>query len=296
MPEQAKNTLFSLSSTYQNGVFEEDYEVIVIENSSDRPMGKEGIEGLRGNFRYYYREETRPTPVFAINFGREIAKGNHIGLMIDGARMATPGMIRAILQASRIDKNAAVAVPGYHLGKTVQQEAMKSGYDENTESGLLKSINWPHNGYRLFDIGCFSATSRAGYFLPIGESNCFTISKSLWDKVGGIDLRFTETGGGQSNLDFYKRVCELPDTELIILAGEGTFHQFHGGVTTGQRKEVRDQTMQAHFKQYEDIRGEQYKAPNKKAMIFGHIPDNALSYMAHSVKVAQEKLIKNKPQ
>lgn len=294
MPEQARNTLISLSTDYQKGVFEEEYEVIVVENASDRPMGKAGIEGLSGNFRYYYREETLPTPVFAVNFGAEKARGAHIAIMIDGARVATPGMIRAILQASRISKKAIVSVPGYHLGKMVQQEAMNSGYNEETEKTLMKSINWPRDGYRLFDIGCFSATSQSGFFQPIGESNCFTVPRAIWKQTGGIDLRFTETGGGQANLDFYKRVCELPGTELVLLAGEGTFHQFHGGVTTGQKKEIRDKTMQDHFDQYKSIRGEYYRAPIKKALIFGSIPVNALRYMEHSVKKTQEKLEKSK--
>ena len=214
MPEQAKRTLLSLSLDYQQGVFPEDYEVIVIENASTRPMGKEGIAGLKGNFRYYYRDEKLPTPVPAINFAASIAKGRSIGLMIDGARMASPGMVRHILLASNVSKNAVVGVPGYHLGAKVQQEAMGSGYNEETEATLLKSINWPKDGYRLFNIACASATSRPGFFSALGESNCICVPRHIWKRLNGIDSRFTETGGGQANLDFYKRVCELKDTEF----------------------------------------------------------------------------------
>jgi hypothetical protein len=252
-------------------------------------MGKEGISCLQGNFRYYYRDEKLPTPVPAINFAASIAKGRNIGLMIDGARMASPGMIKHILLASRMAKNTVVAVPGYHLGYQVQQEAMSSGYDENTEAELLKSINWPKDGYRLFDIACTSATSKPGFFRPLGESNCISVPRAIWKRLDGIDDRFTETGGGQANLDFYKRVSDLNDIELVLLAGEGTFHQFHGGVTTGTKGEEREKIMQAHFEQYKSIRGEYYTPPTRRPMIFGTITNPALQFMDSSLKSAKAK-------
>jgi glycosyltransferase involved in cell wall biosynthesis len=288
MPEQAKRTLYSLSAAYQEGVLASEYEIIVVENASDRPMGENVLKDLSGNFRYFYRHETLPTPVFAVNFGADKAEGELIGVMIDGARMATPGMIKNILQASRVSNNAVIGVPGYHLGDKVQQEAMNSGYNEEVEAGLLHSIGWPENGYRLFDIGCFSATSRPGFFQAIDEVNCLVIPRHIWSILGGIDQRFTGLGGGLANLDLYKRACEYKDTELITLPGEGTFHQFHGGATTGQKKEKRDKTMQDIFNQYIEIRGEKYARPRRRAKLYGHIPDNALPYMDHSVKVAMK--------
>ena len=56
MPEQADNTLFSLSCLYQNEVGLDDYEVIVVENSSDQVLGRERAERHGANFRYFYRE------------------------------------------------------------------------------------------------------------------------------------------------------------------------------------------------------------------------------------------------
>ena len=286
MPRQARNTLYSLSAAYQQGVNHRDYEVIVVENTSDQMLGPEGIEGLQGNFRYYERQENRPTPVYAIDFGVKQTKGGLIGLMIDGARMATPTMVKTILQASRISSNTVVAVPGYHLGQTVQQEAMNSGYNEQVETELLDSIDWKNNGHRLFEIGCFSATSQPGFFRPIAESNCLVMPRRLWNKVGGIDMGFTTAGGGLANLDLYKRVCELEETELIITPGEGTFHQFHGGVTTGQKKEIRDKSMAEHFEQYLQLRGCEYTPPQKQASIYGKISASAMPYMQHSVNMA----------
>ncbi len=290
MPRQARNTLYSLSSAYQRGVAERDYEVIVIENASDQMLGSAGIEGLSGNFRYYERQETRPTPVYAIDYGVKQTRGGLIGLMIDGARMATPTMVKTVLQASGVSANAVVAVPGYHLGHTVQQEAMNSGYNEEVECELLDSIDWKKNGHRLFEIGCFSATSQPGFFRPIAESNCLVVPRRIWNKIGGIDMGFTTAGGGLANLDLYKRICELEETELIITAGEGTFHQFHGGVTTGQKKEIRDKSMEEHFQQYQQLRGKKFSPPQKQASIFGKISPSAMSYMEHSVDMAMKHI------
>lgn len=288
MPEQAKKTIYSLSTHYQRDVKEEDYEIIVMENPSSNLLGKEAAESIAANVRYFYYSETLPTPVNAMNYGVEQAKGDWVGVMIDGARMVTPGMINYILAARRLSPNAIIAVPGYHLGHKVQQEAMLEGYDENAEIELLKTINWPEDGYRLFEVGCLSGTSAAGYFKPIGECNCFGMSKTLWNKLGGYDTRFTETGGGQCNLDLYKRAVELPETILITLLGEGSFHQFHGGITTGTKGEARLKAMQDHFNQYTAIRGESYQPPTKRAVYLGTLPDSALKFVRHGASVVMK--------
>lgn len=294
MPEQARKTLLSLSTAYQRGIAEEDYEVIVVENASDKNMDPQVIAELPKNFRYFLRNETLPTPVPAIHEGVNHARGKIIGLMIDGARMASPGLVRHILLASRLSRNTVISVPGYHLGNTVQQEAIRSGYNEDTERALLESIAWPKDGYRLFEISCMSATSKSGFFRPMGESNCFCVPRHIWNRVGGVDKRFTCSGGGQANLDFYKRVCELDDIDLVLLAGEGTFHQYHGGITTGTMGAEREKIMQEHFEQYRSLRGEYYRAPTRRPMLFGNISDHVLSFMDHSVKAAMPNHHKEK--
>ena len=286
MPEQADNTLFSLSCLYQNEVGLDDYEVIVVENSSDQVLGRERAERHGANFRYFYREEPLPTPVPATLFGVSVARSDLLGLMIDGARMATPGLVEHIIKASRSHENAVVAVPGYHLGDSVQQESLHLGYDEREEAKLLKSIDWPSDGYRLFDIACFSRSNENGFFRPNAECNCLSIPRHIWEAVGGIDRRFTETGGGQANPDLYKRVCEHPGIELVVIPGEGTFHQFHGGVTTGTAGEERERHMQNHFEQYKSLRGSYYESPQTPTRLYGAMPDNAVRFMQRSLERA----------
>lgn len=285
MPEQARKTLHSLSTAYQVGVDADDYEVIVVENESDQLLGEAAVRDIPGNFRYFLRQETRPTPVFAVNFGAAQASGTHIAIVIDGARMCTPGVISYMLAAARLSPAAVTAVPGYHLGHELQQVSILNGYDEAAEAQLLTSIQWPADGYRLFDIACLSGSCASGFFKPIGESNCFVVPKTVFERLGGFDEGFTETGGGQVNLDFYKRAIDLPETQLVILLGEGSFHQIHGGVTTGTKGAHREETMAAHFAQYGKLRGEAYSPPGKRAIYLGAIPDSALKYIRHSSTV-----------
>jgi hypothetical protein len=285
MRRQAMNTLRSLASCYQIGVNDSDYEVIVVENASSELLDPAEVAAIGPQFRYVLRHEREQTPVHAINYGASIARAAMIAVMIDGARMLTPGVLSFTLAAQRLSANAVVSVPGYHLGERLQQEAMLSGYDETVEQQLLAGIAWPEDGYRLFEIGCLSGTSIGGYFKPIGESNFVAVSRDVWARLGGFDPRFDESGGGQVNLDFYRRAVELPQSVLILLPGEGSFHQFHGGITTGQAGEVRRQAMIAHFAQYTTLRGAPYCPPAKRPIYLGAYPDNNMTVMERSARM-----------
>ena len=281
MPVQALKTLHSLSTDYQQGVSAEDYEVIVVENESGQMLQESDINTLSGQFRYFHRQETQPTPVFAINYGASQASGSHICVMIDGARMVTPGVVSYMLAALRLaPSQAVVSVPGYHLGPKLQQLSVQEGYNEKCEAELLNNIDWPQNGYRLFEIACLSGTCGGGIFKPIGESNCICVSKETYQQLGGFDEAFISHGGGQVNLDFYKRAIELPGTLLFILPGEGSFHQLHGGATTGG-VEDRQRSMELLFEEYLSLRGEPYAPPDKRAIYLGAVPDAALKYIQH---------------
>ena len=120
MSQQLENTLLSLAPDYQQGVDSDDYEVIVIENSSSDNLSAEKVAALPDNFRYLLRAETAVSPVYAVNEGFAMCRAPFICLMIDGARMVSPGIIRTALQAYAISKNAIVAIPGYHLGQEEQ--------------------------------------------------------------------------------------------------------------------------------------------------------------------------------
>ncbi len=283
MPAQAKNTLESLRTNYQQDVQQEDFEVILVENESANLMDSQYIASLPSNFHYYKRAETQATPVHAINYGASRAKGRNICLMIDGARMLTPGVLKNILLGHKISDRAIVAIPGYHLGHKVQQENVSSGYGLEAEKELIRSIGWPNDGYRLFDIACLSSSSEPGFFLPNSESNCIIVPRDVWQAMGGCDTRFNLRGGGLVNLDFYKRACEFPGLVHVLILGEGTFHQFHGGVTTGGEDEkARAMFIEACEAQYAEIRGLEYASPVTEPIYLGQLPVYVNRFVYHS--------------
>lgn len=269
MPDQAEKTLYSLSPAYQQGVSESDYEVIVVENHSDRLLGEKRALQYASNVSYFHRHEALRSPVNAINFGAEQATGSHIAIMIDGARMVTPGVVRLALEAFRMAPNAAVSAPGYHIGHKLQQVAVNEGYDEKAEAKLLGSIEWPKDGYRLYDIAVLSGSCVGGFFRSNYESNFICMSVRKWQELGGMDPRYNDFGGGNANLDLYKRLLESPGTPFYLLFGEGSFHQFHGGVTTGTKKAERDVIYKALDDQDRAIRGEDRKPPDIRPILLG---------------------------
>lgn len=285
MPKQAMNTIYSLSCHYQKSVTVDDYEIIVIENKSEHTLDEQRLYKMGSNIRYQLRNETHSSPVFAINAAVELSRSKFVAIMIDGARMLSPGVVRATLDAIAISKNSIVAVPGYHLGSEPQQHAIKNGYNEEAETHLLQSIDWKNNGYKLFDIACFSGSSAEhGILQRVPESNFLTLPRKLFIELGGYDESFNSHGGGYANLDMFKRVCEQNKVRIFSPICEGTFHQYHGGATTGGDKGDRNKLMSTLTEQYKKLRGEEYTAPEIDQELIGKFRIEAKKYMEESLK------------
>ena len=160
MRREAPRTLYSLSAAHQRGVTAEDYEVVVVENGSSAPLSPEIVAGFGDNFRYFYLEDPPPSPAYALNFGVTRAAGDCLGLMIDGARMVTPGILSRALTGLGRFRRPVVATVGFHLGPDVQMRSIEAGYDQQAEDRLLERIDWPgEDGYRLFEISSLAASS-----------------------------------------------------------------------------------------------------------------------------------------
>ena len=62
-------------------------------------------------------------------------------------------------------------------------------------------------------------------------------------------------GGGFVNLDLWCRALELPGIRPVVLLGEGTFHQLHGGVATNAAPRSLAGSLEQWEAQYKAIRG-----------------------------------------
>ena len=102
MARELPRTLQSLSPGYQRNVSPEDYEVLVVDNGSPDPLGEEVVVGHGPNFRYHYIKDAKPSPVEAVNTGVSLTSGSIICVIIDGARLITPGVIHYGMMAFRM--------------------------------------------------------------------------------------------------------------------------------------------------------------------------------------------------
>ena len=271
MKREAPRTLFTLTPNYQN-IPPELYEVLVIDNGSTSPLGHDMVRSISEHFNYLYLEPSHPSPAMALNEGARRAKGQVLGFMIDGARMLSPGVLQYAIRASRGYRNPVISTLGFHLGLKPQQVSVSEGYNQEVEDQLLGSVDWRHNGYELFQIASFAGSSHFGWLAPIAESNCVFVTPETFNAIGGFEEAFDLPGGGIVNLDFYRRACELPQTELVVLLGEGSFHQFHNGATTGKNTQELEESLPALFEQYRQIRGKRYESPLVRCDYLGHAP------------------------
>src|SRR5437762_3137777 len=90
IPRELPRTLHALSASYQRHIDPNDYEVIVVDNGSNPPVDPAFVQSFPGHFRLVRMEQPSASPVAAVNRGIAEARGNLIGVMIDGARIASP--------------------------------------------------------------------------------------------------------------------------------------------------------------------------------------------------------------
>src|SRR3954469_20312203 len=93
MGEQIENTLRSLLPPYQRNIASDEFEIILVDNGSVE-MLPEKTRTLSSNLHYIYvpPDEARASPAAAINRAARTGHGPWLCLMIDGARMVTPGV------------------------------------------------------------------------------------------------------------------------------------------------------------------------------------------------------------
>lgn len=279
MARQAENTIYSLSPSHQREVSADDYEIVVVENESDDLLGATRAETLGSNVRYFLRQEAGVSPAPAVNFGRAQSRGRWLCLLVDGARMVTPRVVAYALAAFRMEPRATVVVPGYHLGEAEQHE--NPVHEVDAEQALLESIDWKSQGYRLFDVSCYSGGNRRGVFHPFMECNCVASPTDAFDAIGGADERFDLPGGGSVNLAIYRKLALRADAPLIVLPGEGSFHQFHGGVTTA-RVTGREEMLKEHREQLARLLGEPFQAPRREPVLLGAVTSHAQRFLEMS--------------
>jgi hypothetical protein len=284
MQRELPRTLRTLDPRFQRGIAADDYEVIVVDNGSAEPIAESVFDGFSGRIRTLRLESAPPSPARAANRGIALAEGRLVGLIVDGARMASPGLLGGAQRGARLAERPVITSPGFHLGPTRHSEAEEAGYDGRAEDTLLAELDWEIDGYRLFEISTPAHSSARGLFGAMGESSALFMPAVMWQELGGLDEAFALPGGGLVNHDTYRRACSLDGAQLVVLLGEGTFHQVHGGIATSGRL-TRDEMRS----EYERLRGVPYRPPTNEALYVGTVPDSALRYIESSAQLAARR-------
>jgi cephalosporin hydroxylase len=277
MRRESERTLHALTRIYQEGIDDLDYEVIAVENGSseDQKLGEEFVREFGPEFRYLdLGEEATPSPANALNRGVAVARGKAIALMIDGAHVLTPGAFRFGMLALEAYEPAVVITQPWYVGPGQQREAMKAGYDTAYEDRLFEEIEWPVDGYRLFEVGHF--VGDRDWFDGLAESNCILVPRSLLEQSGGMDEVFSMPGGGFANLDFYERMCSTAGVTVASVLGEASFHQMHGGTTTNEPGVAeRHENLSSYRQHYRQVRGRVFHGHGKYIHYVGSLPQAA---------------------
>src|SRR6266581_3867938 len=111
MAAQIKNTLRSLLPPYQRGVETTDYEIILIDNGSAKGLDEE-TRTISPNLQYIYLSpnESSPNPALAMNRAAALSRAPLLCLMIDGARLVTPGVLAWGMRLLKLAPGALVEV------------------------------------------------------------------------------------------------------------------------------------------------------------------------------------------
>ncbi len=281
MARELPRTIQSLLPPYQTGVDAADIEIIVADNGSSTPVDRADFPP-EADITVIRVEDGGVSPCRAVNRAAALARGELIAVVVDGARMASPGLLAAAIQASRIDPKAFVATLGFHLGPKVQQVSTAEGYDRAVEDNLLAGIGWPADGYRLFEISVLGESYLRGVLASPPETTFFVMNRCRFLDLGGFDENFRSLGGGLANFDVYVRALADPDAPLILLVGEGTFHQLHFGATTqegGVRRpapEGEGSLGELYAREYQALRGAAWTPSSRRPLLFGGVTHPAV--------------------
>lgn len=288
MARELPRTLRSLSPALQRDVDAGGYEVIVVDNGSRLPVDPTLAERFGGRLRLERLDPAPPSPARAANHGIGIAEGDLVGLVVDGARLVSPGLVAGAARAAVLAETPVITAPALHLGDTPHMRAAEVGYDQTAEDELLASSGWEEDAYRLFGLSSLAGSSGRGLFGPMGESSSLFLRRQAWRELGGLDERFALPGGGLVNHDLYRRACALPGAELIVLLGEGTFHQHHGGAATSGRH-----TWDEMHADYVAVTGSSHRPPPNQPLYVGKVSPSVLPLVERSARQAADRIAKH---
>ena len=118
-----------------------------------------------------------------MNRGLAESRGRAVALMVDGAHVLTPGVLRHGLAGLEAYDPAIVATQAWYVGPGQQGDVMRAGYDQAVEDALFKQIGWPATA-----TGCSRSATSPG--TATGSTDCGRATASscpaaCWNRSAG---------------------------------------------------------------------------------------------------------------
>lgn len=261
MERELPRTLWSLSRAFQQGAEDLTWEIIVVDNGSDRLPPAPAMDPAP---RILSARHPAPSPVGAMNEALALARGQIIGAWIDGARMASANLLASVARAAKTHHAPVIAVPNRQFGSGRQASTALQGYDRATEDALLAAAGWPDPAADLFAV---SWPEEPAPTAPMLESNALFLHRKTWAALNGYDPAFVEAGGGMCNPDMLDRAVRYPGTQFIRMSGVATFHQIHGGTSTSDESQAIRMVKEA-TRAYAALRGHPPRKQRARGWIF----------------------------
>lgn len=288
---EAENTLHSMTRAYQHIPAGVPYEVIAIDNGSAQPLSPERVSSFGPEFRYRFVSTKSVSPVAAINAACRDAAGDEVLVVIDGAHILSPGILNRTMDAFSLFPASFVATVPFHLGPKHQNQSVTEGYNQGVEDQLLRQYDWRRNGNELFKLAGAFADASGGWFGCLLESGCFGMRKTDYLALGGFNEQFQSRGGGIVNLAFFNLALSQKHLEYVMLLGEGTFHQVHGGVASNATQETHP--WREFHEEYKRILGVPYQQVFRRPYHMGVIHNEALHVVKTSAELGQGLWLKH---
>ena len=261
MQREAPRTVLSLLPPLQRHVDDLDYEIVVVDNGSPEPLDLGDIAATAPRPIRLVRvspDRASASPARCINTAvREHSTGDRLVICIDGARLASSHLVRRTMDILDRHPRAFTFVASRHLGPKPQMQSVREGYGRSVEDRLLDSISWNEDLDGLYAISVWAGAHDPDNPVLQNESNAFGMFRETWNAVGGYDERFTRPGGGLCNLEVFTRIVTRGRGLNVLLYGETTFHQVHGGAATSH-----DGYFSESLAEYTDVTGVGYRWPS----------------------------------
>ena len=275
MRRAARRTLHSLSRSYQQGIDDLDYEVIVVENGSDpeQRLGEELVRSFGAEFRYIdLGDERSPSPARAINRGIAASTAQNLAVMIDGAHLLTPGVLHYAMEGCPPTRPRSSSQSTGTSGPGSSRSRWRAATTRSSKICSSPRSTGPPTDTASSRSATSSATATGSTVTGRATaSSC----RGAWSSRRAEWTRASPSpGGGFVNLDFYERMVCSPGVNLVTMLGEGTFHQVHGGTTTNVAEP--DELVKSYEDEYAELRGRRFYVPLQQAHYVGRLPPAAL--------------------